>query len=36
MSNAPHFEIDVPTFWADPYPDFARIDLPLQISSTWS
>ena len=25
MSNAPHFEIDVPAFWADPYPDFARM-----------
>src|SRR3569832_1838209 len=25
MSNAPHFEIDVSTFWADPYPDFAKM-----------
>src|ERR1700691_1530318 len=25
MSNAPHFEIDVPACWADPYPDFARM-----------
>src|SRR5258707_21065 len=25
MSNAPHYEIDVPKFWADPYPDFARM-----------
>jgi cytochrome P450 len=25
MSNAPHYEIDVPAFWADPYPDFARM-----------
>jgi cytochrome P450 len=25
MSNAPHYEIDVPTFWADPYPDLARM-----------
>ena len=25
MSNAPHFEIDVPAFWADPYPDLARM-----------
>jgi cytochrome P450 len=25
MSNAPHFDIDVPTFWADPYPDLARM-----------
>jgi cytochrome P450 len=25
MSNAPHFEIDVAAFWADPYPDLARM-----------
>src|ERR1700744_598226 len=25
MSNAPRFEIDVPAFWADPYPDLARM-----------
>ena len=25
MSNAPHFEIDVPAFWADPYPALARM-----------
>src|SRR5213078_698104 len=25
MSNAPHFDIDVSAFWADPYPDFARM-----------
>jgi cytochrome P450 len=25
MSNAPHYNIDVPTFWADPYPDLARM-----------
>src|ERR1700685_3479584 len=25
MSNAPHFDIDVPAFWADPYPDLARM-----------
>jgi cytochrome P450 len=25
MSNAPHYEIDVPSFWADPYPDLARM-----------
>jgi hypothetical protein len=25
MSNAPHFDIDVAAFWADPYPDLARI-----------
>src|SRR5882757_6045925 len=25
MSNAPHLEIDVPAFWADPYPDLARM-----------
>ena len=25
MSNAPHYQIDVPTFWADPYPDLARM-----------
>jgi hypothetical protein len=23
MSNAPHFDIDVAAFWADPYPDLA-------------
>ena len=25
MSNAPHFDIDVPSFWADPYPELARM-----------
>jgi hypothetical protein len=25
MSNAPHYEIDVAAFWADPYPDLARM-----------
>ena len=25
MSNAPHYDIDLPTFWADPYPDLARM-----------
>jgi cytochrome P450 len=25
MSNAPRYEIDVPRFWADPYPDLARM-----------
>jgi len=25
MSNAPRYEIDVPKFWADPYPDLARM-----------
>src|ERR1700684_240618 len=25
MSNAPHFEIDVAAFWADPYPDLAKM-----------
>src|SRR5512144_3283748 len=25
MSNAPHFEIDVPSFWADPYPALAKM-----------
>src|SRR5437016_12635655 len=25
MSNAPHFDIDVPTFWADPYPALAKM-----------
>ncbi|MBV9565786.1 MAG: cytochrome P450 [Bradyrhizobium sp.] len=25
MSNAPHYVIDVPAFWADPYPDLARM-----------
>ena len=25
MSSAPHYEIDVPAFWADPYPDLARM-----------
>ena len=24
MSNAPHFDIDVPSFWADPYPALAK------------
>jgi cytochrome P450 len=25
MSNAPHYDIDVRAFWADPYPDLARM-----------
>src|SRR6202521_6484198 len=25
MSNTPHYEIDVPKFWAEPYPDRARM-----------
>jgi hypothetical protein len=25
MSNAPRFDIDVAAFWADPYPDLARM-----------
>ncbi len=25
MSNAPHFDIDVPRFWADPYPALAKM-----------
>ena len=25
MSNAPHFDIDVPSFWADPYPALAKM-----------
>src|SRR5438552_16014727 len=25
MSNAPHYAIDVQAFWADPYPDLARM-----------
>jgi len=25
MSTAPHFDIDVASFWADPYPDLARM-----------
>src|SRR3954468_23137086 len=25
MSNAPHYAIDVQTFWTDPYPDLARM-----------
>jgi cytochrome P450 len=25
MSNAPHYDIDVPAFWADPYPDLAQM-----------
>ena len=25
MSNAPHFDIDVAAFWADPYPDLAAM-----------
>jgi hypothetical protein len=25
MSNAPHFDIDIASFWADPYPDLARM-----------
>jgi cytochrome P450 len=40
MSNAPHFDIDVAAFWADPYPDLARMrrDAPIafvpQLGST--
>src|ERR1700675_4385272 len=40
MSNAPHFDIDVAAFWADPYPDLAvmRKDAPIafvpQLGST--
>ena len=40
MSNAPHFNIDVPAFWADPYPDLAKMrrDAPIafvpQLGST--
>jgi hypothetical protein len=25
MSNAPRFDIDVKAFWADPYPDLAKM-----------
>jgi cytochrome P450 len=25
MSNAPHYNVDVGAFWADPYPDLARM-----------
>ncbi len=25
MSNAPHFDIDVAAFWADPYPALAQM-----------
>src|SRR5829696_9297831 len=25
MSNAPHFDIDVPSFWTDPYPALAQM-----------
>ena len=25
MSNAPHFDIDVPSFWTDPYPALAKM-----------
>jgi hypothetical protein len=25
MSNAPHYSIDVLAFWADPYPDLAKM-----------
>src|ERR1700743_2571685 len=25
MSNAPHYNIDLRAFWADPYPDLARM-----------
>ncbi len=40
MSNAPHFDIDVAAFWADPYPALARMrkDAPIafvpQLGST--
>jgi hypothetical protein len=25
MSTAPHFPVDLPAFWADPYPSLARM-----------
>ena len=25
MSNAPHFDIDIPAFWADPYPALTKM-----------
>src|SRR6201747_1719744 len=40
MSNAPHFQIDVASFWADPYPALAKMrkDAPIafvpQLGST--
>jgi|SRR6516165_6846216 cytochrome P450 len=40
MSNAPHYDIDVKSFWADPYPDLKRMrkEAPIafvpQLSST--
>src|SRR4029078_5909060 len=40
MSNAPHFDIDIPSFWADPYPVLAKMrkDAPIafvpQLGST--
>src|SRR5664279_4371465 len=40
MSNAPHYNIDVSAFWADPYPDLAKMrkDAPIafvpQLGST--
>src|SRR5215472_17503939 len=32
MSNAPHYNIDVPSFWADPYPDLARMRKEMPIA----
>jgi cytochrome P450 len=33
MSNAPHFDIDVSAFWADPYPDLATMRKKAPIAS---
>src|SRR3982074_1367510 len=34
MSNAPHYDIDVAAFWADPYPDLAKMrkDAPIALA----
>src|SRR5437773_416775 len=32
MSNAPHFDIDVPSFWADPYPALAKMRKEMPIA----
>ncbi len=32
MSNAPHYNIDVAAFWADPYPDLARMRKEMPIA----
>src|ERR1700709_284197 len=32
LSNAPHFNIDVPAFWADPYPDLKRMRAEVPIA----